>query len=306
MRLSALVVVPYVLVAGMFIGFQRSLLYPALQTGPLPAAEFALPGVELADVTTTTADGLTLHGWEAADDVAEPSAERTLVLVFHGNGGHRAQSLNAAEIFCDLGADVLLFDYRGYGENAGEPSEAGLVADARAMWNFATQQRGVRPDRIVLYGASLGGGVAVALAAELCNEGTPPGGLIVRSTFSSMTDAASHHYPWLPIRLALLDRYDSLARIGDVDCPLLSLHGDADEVVPLNLGRKLFDAAPARSASGVEKRFVVLAGAGHNDVLSVTPDTFRSAVAGFLDRLFPGDSHDQQRRQSKSASSTPR
>jgi fermentation-respiration switch protein FrsA (DUF1100 family) len=122
----------------------------------------------------------------------------------------------------------------------------------------------------------------VTLAAEKCKAGTPPGGLILRSTFSSTVDAASFHYPWLPIRLALLDRYDSLSRIGAVTCPILMMHGDNDHVVPFSLGEKLFDAAHAESATGVEKRLVALKGASHNDVLDMARGTMRSAIGNFL------------------------
>ncbi|MGC1276418.1 MAG: alpha/beta hydrolase, partial [Planctomycetaceae bacterium] len=283
LRLSALVVIPYVFVAGMFIGFQRSLLYPALQSEPLPAADYAMSGIRLDDVETATADGLTLHGWYARPTpIAGEPALRPVVLYLHGNGGHRVHRLDDLDLLTGCGASVLLFDYRGYGENAGEPSEQGLTLDARAMWDYATKELDVPPERIVLFGESLGGGVAVELAAAQCEAGTPPGGLILRSTFSSMTDAASHHYPWLPIRLALLDRYDSKSCIGNVTCPILSLHGDADEIVPLALGQKLFDAAPRQSASGVDKRFVLLSGAGHNDVIDAARGAFDSAVTTFL------------------------
>lgn len=184
-----------------------------------------------------------------------------------------------------LGADVLIFDYRGYAENAGSPTETGLALDAQAAWNYATQQLHVPPERIVIFGESLGGGVAVSLAAEKCAAGSPPGGLILRSTFSSMTDTAAHHYPWLPIRLALLDIYDSLSRIDKVTCPLLMMHGDNDFVVPAVLGKRLFDAVPRESASGVAKRFVVLPGAGHNDVLDVSQVEMRAAIGDFLREL---------------------
>lgn len=283
MRLSALVVVPYLFVAGMFIGLQRSLLYPAMQSEPLPAADYATSGIRLDDVETATIDGLTLHGWYAwPTPVASEPTSRPVVLYLHGNGGHRVHRLDDLDLLTGCGASVLLFDYRGYGENPGKPSEQGLTLDARAMWDYATQELDVPPERIVLFGESLGGGVAVELAATQCEAGTPPGGLILRSTFSSMTDAASYHYPWLPIRLALLDRYDSESRIGKITCPILSLHGDADGIVPLTLGHRLFDAAPQHSASGVEKRFVLLSGAGHNDVIDAARGAYRAALTEFL------------------------
>ena len=283
-RLLAFVVFLYLVVTILFASLQRSLMYPAFQSGPLPASKVALPGVEATDLATTTADGLTLHGWRLTPG-NDNEADRPVILFLHGNGGNRAHRLDDVDILTGLGAEVVLFDYRGYGENAGSPTEEGLAADARAIWKFATGELGVPPGRIVLFGESLGGGVAVRLAGELEQAGTPPGGVILRSTFSSMIDAASHHYPWLPIRLALLDRYESIDRIGGLSSPLLFLHGDADNVVPLELGRRLFEAAPAQSASGIARRFALLPGAGHNDVLGVARDAYRDAIEAFLHDL---------------------
>lgn len=270
----------YLVITILFALLQRSLIYPAMRSGPLPAADYGMAGVEMSDVEARTDDGLTLHGWRIVPEGA--AADRPVVVFLHGNGGHRVHRLDDVDLLTSAGAEVVLFDYRGYAENAGEPSETGLAADARAAWDFVTLGLGVPPGRIVLFGESLGGGVATRLAAEKCEAGTPPGGLILRSTFSSMTDAASWHYPWLPIRLALLDRYDSKSRIGKVTCPVLSLHGDADNIVPFSLGRKLFEAAPEKSKSGVGKRFVPLAGAGHNDVLDAARGAYLAGVETFL------------------------
>jgi len=270
----------YLVVAILFVALQRSLMYPAMRSGPLAAADYGMAGVEMSDVVTATDDGLTLHGWRIVPEGA--AADRPVVLFLHGNGGHRVHRLDDVDLLTSAGAEVVLFDYRGYAENDGSPTEVGLAADARAAWDFVTLGLGVPPGRIVVFGESLGGGVATRLAAEKCEAGTPPGGLILRSTFSSMTDAASWHYPWLPIRLALLDRYDSVSRIGKVTCPILSLHGDADNVVPLSLGRRLFEAAPERSESAAAKRFVTLAGAGHNDVLDAARGAYLAGVETFL------------------------
>ncbi len=188
-------------------------------------------------------------------------------------------------MFCSFGAEVLVFDYRGYGENAGDPSEPGLVADARAMWDYATRSTGVPRERIILYGESLGGGVAVRLAADLSESGTAPGGLILCNTFTSLVDVASSRFPWLPVRLALRDRYESERHIPDITCPTLVLHGDADRSIPPAFGRRLFDAASARSASGIRKRFVTLAGAGHGDMIDTAFPAYRGAISSFLDHV---------------------
>jgi hypothetical protein len=210
-----------------------------------------------------------------------------LALFFSGNAANRRYRVSEFQVLTDLGCDVFLFDYRGYGDNAGSPSEEKLVADARTIWSYTTEDRNVSPERIILYGESLGGGVAVRIAAEMCQAGTPPAGLILRSTFSSLVDAGAYHYPWLPVRLLLIDRFASIDHIALVTCPILQVHGARDTIMPISLGRRLFDAAPHRSASGLAKRFIELQNAHHNDVLLVAKPELRRAVAEFLESL-PG------------------
>jgi fermentation-respiration switch protein FrsA (DUF1100 family) len=212
------------------------------------------------------------------------AAGRRLVLYFSGNAANRRYRVEEFGVFIALGTDVFIFDYRGYGDNLGSPSEELLVADARAIWNYTTQERGVQPDRIILYGESLGGAIAVRLAAEACEAETPPGALIVRSTFSSLVDAGAHHYPWLPVRLGLVDRFPSIDYIPQVTCPILQIHGTRDAIMPIALGHRLFEAAPEQSSSGIAKQFVELP-AGHNDVTLVARAPLRSAVREFLERL---------------------
>ncbi len=115
-----------------------------------------------------------------------------LVLFFHGNAGDRRGRVDYCQVFNGARADVFVIDYRGYADNPGSPNETGLLKDARALWKYATETCNVDASRIVLFGESLGGGVAVGLAHEVCAAGTPPAGLIVRSTFSSLTDAVAH------------------------------------------------------------------------------------------------------------------
>jgi fermentation-respiration switch protein FrsA (DUF1100 family) len=238
---------------------------------------------------------LDLHGWhilptgEIAADQDECdwqlSLGSPLVLYFSGNAGNRRYRTLECDIFTRLGCHVFLFDYRGYGDNAGSPSEERLAADAQAVWRYATAQRGVPPERIIVCGESLGGGVAVRLAADLCQAGTSPGALLLRSTFSSLADVASYHYPWLPVRWLLRDRYPAAEQISNVTCPILHIHGLRDTIVPIQFGKKLFAAAPERAANGLPKRFVELPGADHNDILLVTEGEFRQAVGEFLDQL---------------------
>jgi fermentation-respiration switch protein FrsA (DUF1100 family) len=276
----------------------RRLTYFPDRADDLSPARLQLPADRVHAITLTTDDSLTLNGWHlladgrSANDRAECDREltvgRPLALFFSGNGGHRAYRLPEAGLLTHAGADVFLFDYRGYGDNSGEPREEAVAGDARAIWRYATAGRHVAPGRIVLYGESLGGAVATRLAAELCAEGTLPAGLILRSTFSTLGDVARYHYPILPIKLLLTERYDSVARISEVTCPILMLHGQQDTIVPYLLGRKLFAAAREESAGGVLKLFVDLPHADHNDVLETESELMQDAVTRFVSQIASG------------------
>jgi fermentation-respiration switch protein FrsA (DUF1100 family) len=274
---------------------QRSMIYHPHRESPLDPADVDLPPGHVFSLHTMAEDGTRLNGWHILPRHEHATTEedcdgiltsgRLLLLYFPGNAGHRAYRLPEFSVLTDAGANVFLFDYRGYGDNSGYPSEEKLAADARAVWRYATGNRGVPADRIVLYGESIGGGVAVRLAAELSAAGTPPGGLILRSTFSSLADAAAYHFPWMPVRWLLVERYPSLQRIPQVTCPILQVHGRRDRIVPFRLARKLFEAAPDVSSCGQRKRFLELPEAGHNDVLYVAEPEIRHAIGKFFKNL---------------------
>lgn len=270
---------------------QRKLIYHPSRTERLPASD-VIPTGCAHDIEIETHDDLTLHGWHflpndqtqadrAACD-AHLAKAKQVVLFFHGNAGNRAGRREICRTFTANGADVFLFDYRGYGENPGSPNETDIIADARAMWDYLVQERKVPPGKIVIFGASLGGGVAVQLAADVCREGTPPAGLMLWATFSSLTDAGKTHYPWLPVGWVLRDRYESVAHAGDVTCPVLQLHGDVDRIVPNELGRKLHAAFPDSSANGVAKRWIELTGIGHNNL---PLERLRTAFSEFVGEI---------------------
>lgn len=296
-RWFLLVTVPYLGALIMLVGLQRSLLYHPFAAKSLPANQAGLGTGRVHDVTTRTEDMLDLRGWlilakgRSAGTAEKISAElamgRPVVLYFGGNAANRGYRMFEVEVLTEAGADVLIFDYRGYGDSPGAPSEEGLARDARAVWQFATGTMLIEPRRIVFYGESLGGGVAIRLASELSIEKTPPAGLIVRSTFSSLPDAASAHFPWVPARWLLLDRFPSDQRIRDMTCPLLQFHGRRDTIVPFRLGQKLFAAAPDKSASGVAKTFVELPHADHNDVIETSRPEVLKAIQAFLPAAVP-------------------
>ncbi|HET9269682.1 MAG TPA: alpha/beta hydrolase [Vicinamibacterales bacterium] len=227
---------------------QRGMIYFPDGHNPAPAA-FGLPDAE--PQTFDTEDGLTLGGWFLP---ARAGATGYTVIIFNGNAGHRGYRAGLAAQLAARGLSVFLFDYRGYGGNPGLPSETGLARDARAALAYLGRRPGVDLTRIVFFGESLGAAVAVRLALEY-----PPAALMLRSPFSSMIAIGSHHYPILPVRWLLRDRYPSIDRIPKITSPLLVVAGDADRIVPLADTQELFEAAPQ------PKRLVVIPGADHND-----------------------------------------
>lgn len=229
--------------------------------------------ITVEDCFFEAADGTRLHGWwcrpEGGDGDGGATADMVL-LWFHGNAGNLSQR---ADLMIELAAvpiQVFIIDYRGYGRSEGRPSERGLYRDARAAWRFLTEDRGIAADRIVILGKSLGGAVAVDLATAVA-----PAGLIVESSFASIPAMAAHHYPFVP-RWLIRSGFDSLAKIGQVACPVMVIHSPDDEIVPLEQGRRLFDAAPA------DKRFFEVAGARHNELWLVAGDAYVDGLRQFL------------------------
>ena len=257
----------YLLVCIAVLAWQRSLLYFPWRWSE-DEARRANPGYE--DVRVRTGDGETIHGW-----LRRRSDAPWTVLIFHGNGGNLSVQADLMEPFETLGLQVLLFDYRGYGLSTGKPTEAGLIADGLAAAQFVEKEMGVPPERIVYYGKSIGTGVAALVAAR-----RPPARLILESSFDSMAAVGAYHYPFLPVGLALRDRFDAASVIGSLRCPILFVHGEADELIPIARGRALFEAAgpsgPAR------RRFVVIPGARHNDPPSTYPAVYLQALGQFL------------------------
>jgi hypothetical protein len=252
---------------------QRRLMYFPTSGLPTPT-EMGLTDVE--PVTFETTDGLRLSGWFFTG--FGPS-RRITVLVFNGNAGNRAHRGPLAAALHRHGLQVLLLDYRGYGGNPGTPTEDGLAADSRAARAYLAGRPDVDPSRIVYFGESLGTAVAVDLAAE-----HPPAALVLRSPFTSMTDVGHHHYPFLPVRLLLRDRFAAIDKIQRIRAPLLVIAGGRDRIVPAENSRRLYDAAVA------PKTLLVLPGADHNDYELLAGDEMIRAIVAFLRPLTVGDS----------------
>jgi uncharacterized protein len=210
---------------------QRQFMYFPDVTRPSPVV-FGVADMKAAEVTTS--DGLKLAGWYKAP----PDAGKPVVILFHGNAGNIGMRNFKARLLIDAGYGALLAEYRGYGGNPGKPTEQGLYADAQAYLAWLEKQ-GFPPSRVVLYGESLGTGVAVQMAAEKPDYK----GLILETPFSSVVSLAQKIYFFAPAWLLVRDRYDNVAKIGKIKVPLLVLHGSIDAVVPYYQGKRLFDAA---------------------------------------------------------------
>ncbi len=244
------VLVLYVVLTGFLFVIQRKMIYspdpspPSMQRG-------GVAGMEA--VTLRTEDGLELLSWYSAARDGQPT-----IAFFHGNAGNIEVRGFKARAFMDAGIGVLLVEYRGYGGNAGDPTEEGLYQDGHAALAFLAE-RGVSRRETVLYGESLGSGVAVHLAWEAART-EPVGGVVLEAPFTSLGDVAQHHYFYLPARKLLRERYDSAAKIGHIKAPVLVVHGEADRTVPVEFGRRIFELARE------PKRGAWFPGYGHNDL----------------------------------------
>jgi uncharacterized protein len=226
-------------------------------------------GLAFDELGLATEDGQRLHAWW----IAAPPPSLGHLLFCHGNAGNIGDRVLNAALLSAAGFDVLLFDYRGYGQSSGSPDEHGTYCDARAALAVLRQRPGLDPERIFYLGESLGGAVALNLAIE-----SPPHGLILQSAFTSVRQAARRHYPFIP-SAAIPDAYPSLRRIATLRAPLLVLHGDRDDIVPLAHGQALLDAAP------MPKRLRVFAGLGHNDLVERAGIEYAQEIADWAASL---------------------
>jgi fermentation-respiration switch protein FrsA (DUF1100 family) len=226
-------------------------------------------GLAFRDLAIETEDGERLHGWWI------PALTSPLghVLLCHGNAGNVTDRVVHARLLCGAGFDVLLFDYRGYGQSTGRPTEEGTYRDARAARRALRRQREADESRIFYLGESIGAAVALALALE-----APPKGLILQSAFTSVRDMSRVHYPFLP-RAVVPDAYPSLRLIPKLRVPLLVLHGERDDIVPISHGRALFDAAPG------PKQMRTFPDVGHNDLVPLAGAAYAEAIASWASAL---------------------
>jgi fermentation-respiration switch protein FrsA (DUF1100 family) len=263
----ALAGVSLVAVVSLFWMAQRKLIY--FPTQAVSDVRDISPDSE--EVMFTTEDGLTLKAWWSP---ASGTPNGSTMVVFHGNGGNRADRAPLAQALASRGYGVLLVDYRGYGGNPGSPSEAGLLLDARAAADYVKSRPGIDTDRLVYFGESLGAAVAIAVAQD-----RPPSALILRSPFTSLPDVARIHYPYLPTGLLLRDRYPNIDTIRTLDVPVLVIAGSQDTIIPISQSRELYDASPG------PKRFFTIEGADHNDPALTHGPLVIDEITSFLDGI---------------------
>jgi uncharacterized protein len=272
LRLVGAVVVGYVILVLVVRAMEPRLIYfpgSARRLTPPPPAL----GLAPESVRFRAEDGVALSGWTMRPP--GDSAGAPWLLICHGNGGNLSEG-GRAEHYAglrQLGLGIFAFDYRGYGESEGAPDERGVYLDALAAYRELRDSLGVPPERIVLFGHSLGSAVAVELATRV-----PAAGIILDGALFSAVARGQEIYPWLPVRLIARNRFESDRKIARLTLPKLFLHARADEVVPLDHGRRLYALAPE------PKRFVELAG-GHGDAFLVDSAAYYGAIAAFLGEL---------------------
>ena len=263
-RAALLAMVTVVILAGALATMQRRLIYYP-DGNQVPPAASVIPGAR--DVTLTTSDGLELGAWFVP---ARDPNRNVAVLVANGNGGSRVSRAPLAQALARRGFSVLLFDYRGYGGNPGTPTEKGLATDVRAALRYLTAHTHAP---LIYIGDSLGTAVVTELAAE-----HPPAALVLRSPFVSLAEVGRVHYPYLPVRMLLVDRFPLVEHLSRVQVPTLVVYGTGDDVVPAEQSRAVADAAPGPTD------VVEIPGAAHNDPALLYGERVLDAITRLADQ----------------------
>jgi fermentation-respiration switch protein FrsA (DUF1100 family) len=254
--------------AWLFLGQRQLIFFPDRTLNATPGEA----GVPYDDVWIPVGEGQ-IHGWW----LPNPEAGGLTFLYLHGNAANISQNLTWALALHRLGASVLMIDYRGYGLSSGPyPSEAQFYEDALAAWNYLLQEKGIAAEDVVIYGHSIGGAVGIHLASQVSQGG----GLIVESSFTSLTDMAKRtgYAAWFPVERLLTQRFDSLSKVPSIAMPVLYIHGEEDDSVPTVMSQQLYAATQA------PKDLWLVPGADHNDVVEQAGDDFPQRLRQFLHR----------------------
>ena len=262
----------YAVLAAALFFYQPNLLY----FPDMPSREIEMSpgdiGMEFEPLTLVTRDDEQLDAWFIP---AEPA--RGVLLFCHGNAGNLSHRLESIRLFHELGLSVLIFDYRGYGQSSGKPTEKGTYRDADAAWHYLVTQRGIPAEHIILFGRSLGASIAADLATR-----QSAAGVILESAFTSVPDVAAQLYPWLPVRWLSRYQYDTRMKLADIHSPVLIVHSREDEIISYANGERMFEAA------NEPKQFLQLRG-GHNDGFLVSGRDYIQGLDGFLATVLSGE-----------------
>jgi fermentation-respiration switch protein FrsA (DUF1100 family) len=262
----------YILFAGFLYIFQsRFVYYPE----PTISADPGNIGLEFEGVLFETEDGVRLSGWYIPAENANG-----VILFCHGNAGNISHRLESIQIFHQLGLNVFIFDYRGYGQSEGKPTEIGTYRDAEAAWWYLVEERQVAPNRIAVFGRSLGGAVAAWVSSR-----HTPGALILESTLTSVPDIAAKLYPYLPVRLLSRFRYNTAEYLDEVDCPVLIVHSREDEIMPFSHGQQLFERARG------PREFLEISGT-HNEGFITSGKYYEEGLNSFVAEYLETDRND--------------
>lgn len=255
------IVVPYLAVTVIFAVLQRQLMYKPTTADNLAIGQVGLDADFGTDVELKTADGSVIRGWHVngSDKHIPAVGKHPLVLYFPGNSLNRNERISDLREVASRGFDVLIFDYRGFGDSTGSPTESRLSNDALLVWNYARETLGYDEDQIAVFGESIGGAVALSMWSKTNPNPPQPAALILNSTFASMPRTVQWHYPFFPFQFLLLDRWPSIERISQVRSPIIIFHGTDDKMVPVAHGRDLAEASS-------NARFIEIPGGTHNDI----------------------------------------
>jgi fermentation-respiration switch protein FrsA (DUF1100 family) len=271
-KIMSVFITIFAIIAAVYIGLsvllflmQSRILYQPMRGYDYTPADY---GLDYEKVSLSAPDGVTLAGWF----VPAEGAERT-VLFCHGNAGNISHRLDTLQMFHQLGLNCLIVDYRGYGDSTGKPTEIGTKIDMLAGFQWLLEEKGTRPEAIILFGRSLGGSVAAMIAKDV-----NPAGLVIESCFTSFDDVGAHYYPWLPVRLFSRFDYNTLEAVKQVRCPVLVIHSPGDEIIPYKFGQQIFAAA------NEPKQFADLAGT-HNEGFFDNDDLYKQIWRNWLEQL---------------------
>jgi len=265
--ITVAIIVIYVLIGLYLFLFQSQFIYfpkfPKRMVTETPGSI----GLTYKKILLQVEKGERISGWFVTGENS-----RGVVLFCHGNAGNIGHRLEFIRIFAELGLDVLIFDYRGYGESEGKPSESNTYEDAETAWRYLVNERHIDPEKIIVFGRSLGGGIATWVASRFS-----PGMLILESTFTSLPDVAAPRFPYMPIRLIMRIKYPTSEHLGNVKCPVLIIHSRDDEEIPFTHGEKLYETAAD------PKEFLEIIGT-HNEGYKDSSPSYEEGLDRFITR----------------------